>query len=140
MGLLSENSGLSTTRNACFAANANDNAVQQWNDLKDCKELAKAFYRFRRRRDEMFPKGLFADPAWDILLDLYISEIEGKSISITSACAAACVPATTALRWLTVLEERGMIVRLDDPKDNRRSFVRITGEAVYKITSIIAKF
>ncbi|WP_148291669.1 MarR family winged helix-turn-helix transcriptional regulator [Novosphingobium sp. B-7] len=140
MGLLSENAGLSATRNPPCAANANDNAVKQWMEFKDCKEIAKAFYRFRRRRDDIFPKGIFADPAWDILLDLYISEVEGKKISITSACAAACVPATTALRWLSVLEERGLIVRIDDPNDNRRSFVRITGDAVYKITNLISKF
>lgn len=137
MGLLSGSVGPSSAKNVRFVTNANDDAGSKWNGYKDCKEAAKALYRLRRRRDDIFPKGLFADPAWDILLDLYVSEIEGKNICITSACAASGVPPTTALRWLTVLEEREMITRYDDPNDHRRAFVRITGATVYKITKLI---
>ena len=47
----------------------------------------------------MFGEGLFADPAWDIMLDLFAARIEGKDITVSSAGIAACVPPTTALRW-----------------------------------------
>jgi hypothetical protein len=51
----------------------------------------------RRLRERLLPAGLFADPAWDMLLDLYAAEIEEQPVSVTSACIAAAAPATTAL-------------------------------------------
>lgn len=92
------------------------------------EELAAAARRYaklRRRRDHYFPVDVFADPAWDIIIDLFAAGVEGKAVSITSACIAANVPATTALRWLTQLERAGMIERFSDAKDRRRAFVRL---------------
>jgi len=69
-----------------------------------------------------------ADPAWDILLDLYAAEEEGLHISVSSACVAAAVPSTTALRWLRILCERGLITRRADSFDGRRVFVSLSEE------------
>lgn len=89
----------------------------------------RRYLRARRLREELLPAELFADPAWDMLLDLYASEVEGRRVSISSACIAAAVPPTTALRWLTRLEEVGLTRRQGDAKDSRRSFVRLTPAA-----------
>jgi len=140
MGLLSDKTGPSLGEDSCNLYELAVKVATEQDNPKYCKEVAKYLYRFRRRRDDIFPKRLFSDPAWDILLDLYISEVEGKKISITSACAASNVPLTTALRWIGVLEDRGLVIRYDDPTDNRRSFVRITGEVAYKITKLISDF
>jgi DNA-binding MarR family transcriptional regulator len=35
------------------------------------------------------------------------------------------VPPTTALRWLTTLVNRGLVVRRGDPRDARRVFVEL---------------
>lgn len=95
--------------------------------LDALKLMAQAEYKRRRRRDDIWDiPGLFAEPAWDILLDLFVAKIEGKRISTSSACIAACVPPTTALRWLTALETQGMLVKFADPGDRRRTFVAIT--------------
>ena len=105
--------------------------------MERCKIRAKALYLFRRKREQFFPKGIFADPAWDILLDLYAAELEGKKVSITSACLASGVAQTTALRWIRVLEENDLIFRIHDAMDGRRSFLRITGHALSKISKLI---
>jgi hypothetical protein len=86
----------------------------------------RRYLRARRLREQLLPAELFADPAWDMLLDLYASELEGCPVSITSACVASAVPATTALRWLVRIEELGLVERSDDKKDNRRTFVQLT--------------
>ncbi len=86
----------------------------------------RRYLRARRLRERLFPADLFADPAWDMLLDLYASELEEQAVSISSACVASAVPATTALRWLGRLEQLGLIERSDDKNDNRRTFVRLT--------------
>lgn len=86
--------------------------------------------KLRRRRDSFFNSELFADPAWDILLELYAADLGQVRITITSLCIAAAVPATTALRWIKQLENEGIILRRDDPVDGRRKFVMLSPKAL----------
>ncbi|MEY4160998.1 MAG: hypothetical protein RLZZ136_1619 [Pseudomonadota bacterium] len=91
--------------------------------------LARHVHAFRQKRGYIFGSNdLFGEPAWDILLDLFIAACEGKTVSISSACIGAGVPTTTALRWINTLEARGMVVRDNDPDDARRVFLRLKGE------------
>jgi DNA-binding MarR family transcriptional regulator len=80
-------------------------------------------------RERFVCSGMFADPAWSILLDLYVHEQKGRRVSVSSACTAAHVPPTTALRWLRLLNSGGMIERLNDPQDRRRVYVRLTQQS-----------
>lgn len=90
-------------------------------------ERAKQIYRNRRRREQVFgDAALFGEPAWDIMLDLYVAGAEDKRVAVTSACIGSAVPATTALRWIKILEERGLIEREVDEVDARRIFVRLS--------------
>jgi len=89
-------------------------------------EFIRAMLRARRLRDEHFPGDLFADPAWDILLDLMAARLERKQVTVSSLCVAAAVPPTTALRWIGVLAERGLLVRAADATDRRRAFVELS--------------
>jgi DNA-binding transcriptional ArsR family regulator len=88
--------------------------------------IARELYTMRRRRGRHLPDDLFGEPTWDILLDLYLAIGEGRRVPTTSACIGAHVPPTTALRWLRILEARGMVEREDDGRDGRRTFVRLT--------------
>ena len=65
--------------------------------------------RARRMRDQFFSEGLFEDPAWDMLLDLYAAEMEGAQVSVSSLCIAAAVAPTTALRWIARMTERRIV-------------------------------
>jgi DNA-binding MarR family transcriptional regulator len=97
---------------------------------QDLGDLALRTYRERRRRNEIFADDtLFGEPAWDILLDLFVAGEKNKRVAVTSACIGSGVPSTTALRWLNVLELRGLVEREDDNQDARRSFVRLTPKA-----------
>lgn len=89
--------------------------------------------RARRLRARYFSEELFADPAWDMLLDLLQAEIAQLRVPVSSLCIAAAVPATTALRWLKTLVSQGIFVRRADPHDGRRVFVELapqTSEAL----------
>ncbi len=102
-------------------------------------EVARSAYRERRRRGKIFnDPTLFGEPAWDILLDLFIAAKERKRLPVTSACIGAAVPATTALRWLTVLEEKRLIVRENDTADARRVFVRLSTDGYEKMVAYFA--
>jgi len=83
----------------------------------------------RRLRSRFFADDLFADPAWDMLLDLLQAEIAQLRVPVSSLCIAAAVPATTALRWLKTMTDKGMFVRRADPHDGRRVFVELAPDA-----------
>jgi hypothetical protein len=83
----------------------------------------------RRLRDRFFSAELFADPAWDIILDLAASRIEGRSVSVSSLCIAAAVPPTTALRWIRLMTDQQLLVRRADPADARRMFIGLSEPA-----------
>ncbi|MFM5893281.1 MAG: hypothetical protein ACKOQM_02460 [Novosphingobium sp.] len=87
---------------------------------------ASEMYRTRRRRKRYLPPDLFAEPAWDLLLDLFIARLYNKRVSITSACYAADVPSTTGLRWLGILADRNLIERFDSKNDQRVTWVRLS--------------
>ena len=93
----------------------------------------KSVLRARRRRDRLFDGEVFADPAWDMLLELYALHLDNRRESISSLCIAAQVPATTALRWIVRLEQDGLAVRSDDPKDGRRSWIELTDKGVERM-------
>lgn len=90
-------------------------------------ELARQTYEDRRRRSKIFhSEALFGEPAWDILLDLFIAAKERRRVSVTSACIGSAVPSTTALRWIAILEKQGLLVREADPSDARRVYVKLS--------------
>jgi DNA-binding MarR family transcriptional regulator len=73
--------------------------------------------------------GLFEDPAWDMLLDLYAAELEGTRVSVSSLCIAAGVAPTTALRWIAKMTEMELFIRHPDPVDRRRAFMALSPRA-----------
>lgn len=86
--------------------------------------------KLRRHRERFFTADLFADPAGDILLELYAAKLGQYKVSVSNLCVAAAVPPTTALRWINLLEGEGLIDRKDDPIDGRRKFVMLSEKAV----------
>jgi hypothetical protein len=92
-------------------------------------ETVRKVIRARRLRARYFPEEMFADPAWDMLLDLLQAEIAQLRVPVSSLCIAAAVPATTALRWLKTLVSQGIFLRRADPHDGRRVFVELAPQA-----------
>lgn len=102
-------------------------------------DFAESLYRHRRRRGRYLPDKIFAEPAWDILLDLYVNGVRGRPVSITSACIAGDIPATTGLRWLGVLEQEKLIEREVSKTDARVTLVRLTMQAHQKLRQFFAE-
>ena len=92
------------------------------------QQAVRRILKARRARSKFFDAELFADPAWDMLLELYAAECGQQRISVTSLCVASNVPATTALRWIRALEKRKLLKKVSDPRDGRRFFVSLTAE------------
>jgi DNA-binding MarR family transcriptional regulator len=106
---------------------------------RDSLDLARALYRARRVRDAVFEPGLFGEPAWDILLTLYVAHLEGQRISIKCACLASAVPATTALRYIAAMTERGIVLRSRCDEDARRTFLSLSDAAAASMRDMLDK-
>lgn len=88
--------------------------------------LVRRIIRQRQNRSRYFDSQLFADPAWDMLLDLSAARAEHRRVSVTSLCIASGVPPTTALRWIGQMVEQGLFARAGDQVDRRRAFIELT--------------
>jgi len=100
----------------------------------DLLERVRIIAERRVERYQYLPAEMFGEPAWDMLLDLYLASGDGKSISVSSACIASRAPATTALRWLRRMEQLGLVARVNDDNDRRRVYVTITDAAKRALT------
>lgn len=89
-------------------------------------ETVRKVVQARHLRYQFFDMELFADPAWDMLLDLFRAEIAQLRVSVSSLSIAANVPPTTALRWINTMTNAGLFRRLEDPNDRRRVFVELS--------------
>lgn len=99
--------------------------------------MLRALIRARRLREQYFHHELFADPAWDMLLDLMLARLEGRAVAVSSLCIAAAVPATTALRWIKRLTDEGIFVRTADPRDGRRVFIDLSEESAARMNAYL---
>jgi DNA-binding MarR family transcriptional regulator len=91
--------------------------------------LAKQLIKERRARDQMFPANLFGEPAWDMLLDLFVAAGERRKVTVSNAAAAACVPSTTGQRYVNYMFDQALLVKYPDPVDTRRVLVALTPHA-----------
>ena len=92
-------------------------------------DAARREYRDRREREHVFGPGIAADPAWDILLDLFIARDEGRDATVFSVSAATAVAEGTILRCIAHLVEAKLIARGSHSSDPRSIFLTLTDRA-----------
>lgn len=108
---------------------ATDRLVRTTRPALPDPRLVRRIIRQRQQRARFFDGDLFADPAWDMLLDLTAARAEHTRVSVTSLCIASGVPPTTALRWIGQMTEAGLLQRVEDETDRRRAFITLTDKA-----------
>jgi DNA-binding MarR family transcriptional regulator len=81
----------------------------------------------RKRRYEIFGRAMFSEPAWEMLLMLYVLEGESRQ-SISRLGEIADISKSTALRWIDYLDAHGLVARESHPTDKRAAFVDLTGK------------
>jgi hypothetical protein len=79
------------------------------------RELAKQLLAQRVTRFDHFPAELFHEPAWDMLLALFIAQV-----------ASANAPVTTSQRWIDHLHKLKLIDRVIDPIGRRRMEISLS--------------
>jgi DNA repair protein RadC len=97
-------------------------------------EHARHTYRRRQHRRELIGSpDLFGEPAWDMMIYLFIHTRDGTAVATSTLCSASTATPSTALRLINKLCEAGLMRKVDDPKDGRRQFVELTAEAAKRL-------
>jgi DNA-binding MarR family transcriptional regulator len=86
----------------------------------------------RKRRSQQFPRGIFGEPAWDMLLVLYVSDGFAPE-TIRDLREQAGLTHSTALRWLDYLESQQLITRNTNLSNKRSAHIELTDRARVKL-------
>ena len=98
-------------------------------DRRALTARARAELHNRRRRVALFGQSIFGEPAWDMLLVLYVLNDFGQRQTVGSLFQFSGYSWSTAKRWLDYLAAHGLIRRDDHPTDRRTAFVSLTTKA-----------
>jgi CheY-like chemotaxis protein len=110
---------------------------------EDVAKVRAGVHRLRaigEARAKHLPRDLFADPCWDMLLDLYHCTLTSSEATVTSLGAASGVPLTTALRRMDDLQALGLITRARDGHDKRRIVVSLSGVGLKAIELFLVDY
>ncbi|MCP8889130.1 winged helix DNA-binding protein [Sphingomonas faeni] len=102
-------------------------------------DVARRLYALRKVRDELLGDALFSEPAWNMLLDLFISGYERRRLSVSAVCIGARAPSATALRYLTMLQDADLVERTRDERDARRSHVQLTALGQRRMVALLSR-
>jgi DNA-binding MarR family transcriptional regulator len=86
---------------------------------------AKRHLRERQLRSQFFKRTAFGEPAWDILLILYISEFAGRRLRLRTLADRIEAPLSTTQRWIGYLEKERFVGREEHPDDKRMFYLRL---------------
>ena len=102
------------------------------------RAVAERLYDERRRRDQYFPPGMFGEPAWDMMLALFIAREEGRELTFGEAYDAAGVRAGPGRALIRRLEANGMVRRCRARSDRKCQSVALTDNAVERLSDYLA--
>lgn len=91
-------------------------------------KVARDTLEYRRRRYRYFPRGMLGEPAFDIMLCLYVAESEQRHVTHTMIAEMAQVPSSSAHRWIDFLVGKRFLERAKHPFDSRATVLMLTPE------------
>lgn len=100
-------------------------------------DVARRVAEMRRSKKSILSSPIFVEPAWDMMLDLFVAQNMERDIGLTSVAMASGVPLSTALRHLKVIEMQKLVKRYPDEKDGRVCNVRLTEKGINKMRNIL---
>ena len=98
------------------------------------RAVAERLYAERRRRDEYFPLGLFGEPAWDLLLSLFIAGDDGREVSLEEAYRAAKVDPEDGPALIDRLVDKRLVAR----SRTRRNSIVLTADGMDRLSDYLA--
>ena len=73
-------------------------------------QLAASILRFRRFREKILSPDIFGEPAWELLLEVFVADAKGEAITARMVAERRGASPAVLARWLKHLTVRGLIV------------------------------
>ena len=89
----------------------------------------KKYIDARARRVDLFDTQIFSDPAWDLLLWIFLGHLEQRALTISELPVFPDVPPSTATRWLRVLIEEGWVLTTENAAGSNSTSVALSPRA-----------
>ena len=108
------------------------------NPMDRAEKLAMQVFAVQEARRRLLPEAQSADPAWDLLVALYLADKSGVRHTIGRMIELSGASATTGLRHIDLLEAAGLVIREQDKNDRRSFFLLLSSKgrrAVDKVFS-----
>lgn len=93
----------------------------------------------RRIRRAHFGGADMSGAAWDMMLDLMLAGVHGRTLSASDLATGAGVPLSSGLRMIASLERSGLMHRSIDERDRRRTLVCLTDIGTERMASYFKK-
>jgi hypothetical protein len=103
----------------------------------DLNEFARQILAGRKQRERYFDPVLFSNPAWDILLNLFVAGADGRPVTVLDACIASTAPQSVAVRWLSYLKQEEMIMERTDSSIHRQTVICLSEHTRLAIASYL---
>ncbi len=87
---------------------------------------ARQARQLRATMSAFLPRDLLVDPAWDMMIDLFIAAGTGERLCVKDLRLMSGESAAGAMRRIDRLQETGLIGRHPDPNDHRRVHIGLT--------------
>lgn len=102
--------------------------------------LAQVAIRLRanaKQRSKHLSQEFLGEPAWEMLLELFIQFAGGATVSTKSLCLASGLADTSALRMIDRLEAAGLLERSQSHVDKRITLVGLSKQGVTAVGMIL---
>jgi DNA-binding MarR family transcriptional regulator len=111
--------------------------VEENSARQDLIARARAILSNRQLRSRYFSPAIFGEPAWDVLLVLYIGDASDARLTIGKLASQISIPPTTVLRWVNYLEKERLVSRQRHPTDRRVVFIRLQEKGRWSLESYL---
>lgn len=100
------------------------------------RRRAEEILALRQRRYAVFGRAMFGEPAWDMILLLYVAA-PGSAETVSKLASLAAASKSTGLRWIKYLEAQCLIRCASHSTDRRAEVVSLTSKGVEAIESYL---
>jgi hypothetical protein len=100
-------------------------------------QLAEAMLRFRLHRTQVFSRDIIGEPAWEMLLEVFVADARGLPMTGRVVAERHRVPGSVMSRWLKHLTADGLLV--GDGTGNLDDELTLSGAGMAKMEEVLAE-
>jgi CheY-like chemotaxis protein/DNA-binding MarR family transcriptional regulator len=109
-------------------------------DAESAAEALRLLGRLEEARSSLFGQAVMPEPSWEMLAELMRAQLAGRQLSVTSLALASKCPNTTAMRRIDDLVRSGLVERIADQGDRRRTHLKLSPTGLMRMRMFLVRF